>query len=105
MYEPIIRVAICHCFQVFQTGFRCSRKFQKKLFIWDLLERVQEQLVANEMVQPSTVDVDMLRGTSSPERVGSASPDQEAHCQQMFLNAILRINSNNPSVGKDEKVS
>ena len=90
--------------QVFQTGFRSSRKFQKKLFIWDLLEKVQEQLVVSETVQPITFEVG-VRSTSGTERGNSTSPDSEMHCQQMFLNAISRINSNNPNVGKDEKVS
>ena len=89
--------------QVFQTGFRSSRKFQKKLFIWDLLERVQEQLVASETAQPTAVEVGVVRSVSSTERGSSTSPDPEMHCQQMFLNAVSRINSNNPNVGKDEK--
>ena len=89
--------------QVFQTGFRSSRKFQKKLFIWDLLERVQEQLVASETAQPTAVEVGVVRSVSGTERGSSTSPDPEMHCQQMFLNAVSRINSNNPNVGKDEK--
>ena len=89
---------------MFHTGFRSSRKFQKKLFVWDLLERVHEQLVANEGAQPTTVDVGVVRSTSA-DRVSSSSPDPEMHCRQMFLNAISRINSNNLNIGKDEKVS
>ena len=89
--------------QVFQTGFRSSRKFQKKLLIWDLLERVQEQLVVSETVQPAAVEVGVVRNFSGMERGNSTSPDPEMHCQQMFLNAISRINSNNPNIGKDEK--
>ena len=104
LFISIYNVHVCPL-QVFQTGFRCSRKFQKKLFIWDLLERVQEQLVASETVQPTTFEVGVVRSTSGTERGNSTSPDPETHCQQMFLNAISRINSNNPNVGKDEKVS
>lgn len=88
---------------MFYTGFRSNRKFQKKLFVWDLLERVHEQLVANERVQPTTADVGVVRSTGT-DRVSSTSPDPEMHCQQMFQNAISRINSNNPNIGKDEKV-
>lgn len=92
--------------QVFQTGFKSSRKFQKKLFVWDLLERVHEQIVAHDgdgTQTTPTLDVGVVRSTSN-DRVGSASPDPEVHCRQMFLNAISRINSNNPNIGKDEKV-
>ena len=91
--------------QVFQTGFRSSRKFQKKLFVWDVLERVQDQMVTgSEGVQlAAPLEVGVVRSTSS-DRVGSASPDSEVHSRQMFLNAISRINSNNPKIGKDEKV-
>lgn len=88
---------------MFYTGFRSNRKFQKKLFVWDLLERVHEQLVANEGVQPITFDVGVVRSTGA-DRVSSTSPDPEMHCRQMFQNAISRINSNNPNIGKDEKV-
>ena len=91
--------------QVFHCGFRASRKFQKKLSIWDVLERVHEHLISNEMVVPTAMDVGVVRSTGSGDRVNSTSPDPEVHCQQMFLNAISRINSNNPNVGKDEKVS
>ena len=73
-----------------------SQKFQKKIFI---LERVQEQLMANETAQPTPVEV---TGGCDQEHC-STSPDTEMHCQQMFLNAISRIDSNNPNVGKDEK--
>ena len=53
---------------MFHTGFRSSRKFQKKLFIWDLLERVYEQLITHETVPPAAVDVGVVRSTSG-ERV------------------------------------
>lgn len=65
---------------------------------------MHEQLVANEGAQPTAVDVNVVRSTSG-DRVSSTSPDPEVHCQQMFLNAISRINSNNLNVGKDEKVN
>ena len=99
-----MRSMLCYL-QVFQAGFRSSRKFQKKLFIWDLLERVQEQLVASETVQPTAIEVGVVRSISGTERGNSTSPDLETHCQQMLLNAISRINSNNPNVGKDEKAT
>ena len=56
---------------------------------WDLLERVQEQLVAGETgtVQPTAIEVNVVRSVSGTER-GSTSPDPEMHCQQMFLNAV-----------------
>ena len=88
---------------MFNTGFKSSRKFQKKLFIWDMLERVREQIVASNGVQATAMDVGVVRSTSGG-RVSSASPDPEVHCQQMFLNAISRINSNNLNIGKEEKV-
>ena len=75
--------------QVFNYGFKCTRKFQKRLFPWDVLERVAEQLLSeappNEEGQPP-------------------SPDPVAQAQHMFLNAVNRINSNNPNIGKEEKV-
>ena len=49
------------------------------------------------------LEVGVVRSTSG-DRIGSASPDSETHTRQMFLNAISRINSNNPKIGKDEKV-
>ena len=61
--------------------------------------------MANEIVQPTAVEVGVVRSTSGVGRGNSTSPDPEVHCQQMFLNAISRINSNNPNIGKDEKVS
>ena len=61
--------------------------------------------MANETVQPTTFEVGVVRSTSGTERGNSTSPDPEMHCQQMFLNAISRINSNNPNVGKDEKAT
>ncbi len=75
--------------QVFNHGFKCTRKFKKRLFPWDVLERVSEQLLSeappNEEGQPP-------------------SPDPVAHAQHMFINAVNRINSNNPNIGKEEKV-
>lgn len=94
---------------MFQYGFRASRKFQKRLYIWDLLERVHEHLVSGETNTPSDVTTLLVRGPSlgDAQRRGSAgmsSPDPETHCRQMFLNAIARINTNNTNIGKDEKV-
>ena len=60
--------------------------------MWDLLERVHEQLITESS---STVS----EGTVPP-----SSPDPEQHCRQMFINAVSRINTNNPNIGKDEKV-
>ena len=76
--------------QVFQFGFRNSRKFLKKLFVWDVLERVHEQVA--------------LEHPSDLSSSGATSPDDETRTRQMFLNVITRINSNNVYIGKDEKV-
>ena len=38
------------------------------------------------------------------EQGSPPSPDQETQCRQMFLNAVSRISTNNPSIGKEEKV-
>ncbi len=64
-------------------GFKSYRKFQKRLYVWDVFERVAEQLVidANEEGQP---------------------PTQHAS-QHMFINAVKRINANNTNIGKEEK--
>ena len=98
--------------QVFYYGFRSSRKFQKKLYVWDLLEKVHEYLLSGETTTHTSSDVAALlvSGPSvgdTQRRRGSAglpSPDPETQCKQMFLNAISRINTNNTSIGKDEKV-
>lgn len=74
--------------QVFQFGFRSSRKFQKKLFIWDLLERVHERLASEVTV-----------GEGEEGRREAAD-----HSVQSFLDAITRISSSNLCIGKDEKV-
>ena len=55
--------------------------------------------MASETAQSTSVEV---TGGCGQEHC-STSPDTEMHCQQMFLNAISRIDSNNPNVGKDKK--
>ena len=55
--------------------------------------------------EPTAIEVGVVRSISGTERGNSTSLDPETHCQQMFLNAISRINSNNLSFGKDEKAT
>ena len=84
-----------------EAGFKSSRKFTKRLHLWDILERVSEQLAVDETNRA-------LRdgsSSSSSYREGRVhSPDSEPDYKDLFQKAVSRINSNNPSIGKDEKV-
>ncbi len=73
--------------QVFNYGFRSSRKFQKRLYIWDFLEKSHEHI-----------------SSESSSVVAVEGGEHHHHPHQMFLNVITRISANNTSIGKDEKV-
>lgn len=73
--------------QIFNYGFRSSRKFQKHLYIWDFLERIHEYFTNDSCTE------DGLHGGQMHQ-----------HPCQMLVNVLARINTNNPSIGKVEKV-
>lgn len=92
------------------AGFKSSRKFSKRLHLWDLLDRVHAQLpdplsvgVASE-VGMTTGMVGGVGGHRMSEGGASTAPSHEEDCRDLFHKAISRINSNNPNIGKDEKV-
>ena len=93
---------LCPSAQVLEAGFKSSRKFSKRLHLWDFLERVHEQLLTEETADISTADPAPLY--RRPGDGGTCTPFHEADCKELFHMAVSRINSNNPNIGKDEKV-
>lgn len=85
-----------------EAGFKSNRKFSRKLHQWDLLERVHEQLLTEDTADISTADPTPLY--RRPGDGGTCTPFHEADCKELFHMAVSRINSNNPNIGKDEKV-
>ncbi len=93
--------------QLLDAGFKSSRKFSKKLHLWDLLDRVHEQLPAPVGVGVAS-EVGVGAGTVSMgggRRLSEGGGSHEEDCRDLFHKAVSRINSNNPNIGKDEKVS
>lgn len=88
--------------QVLAAGFKSSRKFSKKLHLWDLLERVREGLLAEDGTSEITENTPLYH---RPTDGGRCTPFHEADCKELFSMAVTRINGNNPNIGKDEKVS
>lgn len=69
-------------------GFKSSRKFGKRLFLWDLIERVCEYMCASEAPTP------LVKTAPHPAMVD----------RQLLLKMVERINSNYIYSGKCEKV-
>ena len=93
------------------AGFKSSRKFSKRLHLWDLLDRVHAQLpdplsagVASEVGMTVGLGNGVAGGRRMSEGGASTAPSHEEDCRDLFHKAISRINSNNPNIGKDEKV-
>ena len=84
-----------------ETGFKSSRKFSKKIHLWDLLERVCEQLSSENT---STSDLISAHPYRYHRPLNNRGEDEEMDCRDLFLKAVSRINSNNTNIGKDEKV-
>lgn len=79
---------------VFHFGFKSSRKFQKSLHIWDIIERTVEGLniVTEESIShEEESDSHILGQTPSPE------------AWRLFAGVVSRINNCLTSIGKDEK--
>ena len=74
--------------QILMMGFKSNRKFGKRLFLWDLMERVCEHMSASEVPIP-VVNTAPLPGSSD---------------RQLLCNTVSRINSNYTHIGKQEKV-
>lgn len=86
-----------------EAGFKPSRKFSKRLHLWDLLERIHEQLLAEDTsADVSTADTGPLY--RRPTDGGTCTPFHETDCKELFHMAVSRINDNNLNIGKDEKV-
>ena len=75
--------------QVLLVGFKSSRKFGKRLFLWDMVERACDYMLASEMPTPLV----------------HTAPQPGSIDRQHFWNTVSRINSNYPQIGKNEKVS
>ena len=80
----IMYTVVFHPSQVLQLGFRCIRRISKRLFVWDLIERVHEQLLS--------------------ETPNTGGEGEGISPRQVFLSTVTRINLCNPNIGKDEKV-
>ena len=76
-----------YIFKAFLLGFKSSRKFLKRLFIWDLIERTLE----------------WLNSTGSP-RPGENEGACDQPSRQEFISVLSKINRLS-RIGKDEKVS
>lgn len=84
------------------AGFKSSRKFSKR-HVWDLLERVHEQLLSEDAsADISTTETSPLY--RRPGDGGTCTPFHETDCKELFHMTVSRINGNNPNIGKDEKV-
>ena len=69
-------------------GFKSSRKFGKRLLLWDLVERVCEH----------------IRVSAVPTPLVSTAPQPGSSERQLFCQTVDRINSNYTQIGKNEKV-
>ena len=78
----------CFPLQILLFGFKSSRKFSKRLFLWDVVERVCEHMSASEVPAPLV----------------STSPQPGLSERQLLWNTVSRINSNYVLIGKNEKV-
>lgn len=86
-----------------EAGFKVSRKFSKRLHLWDFLERIQEQLTTElEGVSADSARAEPLY--HRPSDGGVCTAYQEADCKELFHMAVTRINANNHNIGRDEKV-
>ncbi len=79
--------------QILSAGFKTGRKFSKKLHFWDLLERINESLLAEDESEESGTTISYY---------GAFDP---AKNKNLFMMAVSRIGSNSPTIGKDEKVA
>lgn len=74
--------------QILLFGFKSNRKFGKRLFLWDLVERVCEHMCASEVPTPLV----------------STAPQPGSSEKQLLCNVVNRINSYYTNIGKNEKV-
>nr|XP_034334337.1 DENN domain-containing protein 5A isoform X4 [Crassostrea gigas] len=78
---------LVHCLElVFQYGFRSSRLFRNKFFIWDYLEKVKQYF-------EGVLTGEVRQALSEGARAG----------YWIYCNFLLKINSATESVGKDGK--
>jgi hypothetical protein len=75
--------------KVLLAGFRSSRKFSKRLYLWDMVERACEHMESMEMPTP------LVHTTPHPVSLD----------RQVLGNTVARINSNYPQIGKSEKMA
>ena len=88
-----------------EAGFKSGRKFSKRLHLWDLLERIHEQLLAEDgAAEVSSTTRELSPDYRRPGDGGVCTPYQENDCKELFHTVVSRINGNNPNIGKDEKV-
>lgn len=74
--------------KVLLAGFKSSRKFSKRLYLWDMIERVCDHMEAVELPTP----------------VVHTSPHPASIDRQLLSNTVSRINTNYPQIGKTEKM-
>lgn len=94
----------CIVFQVFYFGFKCTRKFQKSLYIWDLIERAVVTTSTDKATEDGDTDdeLDERDETSG----GSFLLGQEVVdpvVWQSFVTVLSHIKKL-VNIGKDEKV-
>lgn len=92
-----------------EAGFKSGRKFSKRLHLWDLLERIHEQLLAEDNAAEVSSSISSSTRELSPDYRrpgdgGVCTPYQETDCKELFHMVVSRISGNNPNIGKDEKV-